>query len=1507
MSKIYSLAILFLLNSIVLKSTAQQIKVNSTTVCTGSQNHFSIPRFALPPSTNIESYTYYVGPDTVTTTENEYRVSFAPGTYNAVAKIALSNGTVLNTNTITFRVASRPIAHFTFANGSTFCSNDSAVCVSNTSIQTSLPLAKALWVWGDNTMTDSTYANACHQYNNSGTFNILLQVIDSIGCAAETSHVVTIGNKINPIIDWEGQPNCFGSTYTFSNNYSTAIKSYSWDFGDGQSYSATSPFTNEQTKHIDSITHTFTIAGPFTPTLSITDSNGCTAVQSQNYAKQGMRPTNIVISRNITSSKSQFDQLNQQTFCTKDNSVYFRLEDEDALFAQTLNAFSSFLWTFNDPMSMYFNFNSNSRNLSHTFQGGGGQYIVKFDISASLPNCIFYDTISIVGPQAKIENASIGITIQPNQKYQVTGADTIDFVNATEANGITTKLQHLWNFDDDFAPKCTAYSVPKTGSILPFTTAQEQYYNSNHFYIVNGTTFSGKMNCRWSLDSLPRHKYTNWDTVFQWYQNGKQFPAFWGIPNIQPNTPILTYGNTYRKTYDPFLLKAGTVEPIPPQIIITPNNNINYYLSRYDTTIYRNGYDVLPNSTQTFYEYGFHHYVVRPFTARLTVSDSFSTHCTSQNEITISHGKSDARELNINGKQCSGSMPNGVAFEFPNSKNTIVLINFDSLADRKDGTPCAIDGFVGYQGGSTPGGLSFPPFFSQPNFNTPLSMWQDGTGNKLYYHYGLNAPANRPPPADTANGFVTIGVIIGSGCANPPFCTQAEVYSDTVWYHNIIQIQNLDSRFTINKNQQYNSSLYSKNESITVYPKTPHQSNVKYDLWQWGDGMLTVDSFLYAKDVNLSQNYTDGYFINGSRRVRYHYSIDNNNIVLIDSIEFPNGYPGSRFRIDSISNNNCAGNSRTYLVNDSALLLLPITHSLVKSSYEISDDPTLPTINKVVHLIVNTNGCLQYSSDLITIGIIDSIESINNTSSVLCVGEKIKVKGYARYFRCDNSITELPFNPNYSCTNGMYNDYPYTQLSFDTLDFWRVNKNQTANIKYTYLNPITNKQDTIYYEKMFWNFGDGSPIFKGLSAEHNYEESGKYVISMITRDSVGGWDTCFKEITVSVPIAKIGFPLNTFWPYEPKTTIMCGEDVLFIDSSKVSDISNTNDFIKTNYWWFGDRGDSTEWQLTNTAGYFNHPYTANGLFNIKLVSESNLGCTDTAHARIFINGPRPAFKLLSDAVGCAPYTVKLANQADMFGKFITPNGTTLPSDTPTRTTYFNFGEDTSPLIVTKRKDTVEYTFATEGQYSIVATGSDAPIGGQNSCDLAVFPNTAAGNPHITITVYDVNTNGIVGKSKVALSASEFYSVSRTPHANYHWNIIGGTITSGNNDSSTIQIIWGTSDGNYKLICHKSTNSCFTSDTLQIAVGNTTSIKETTLNNAVSIYPNPASNQFTVKVNSSLNINAKLILFDMLGKKQLEQPITQGEQTFDVQFLKVGIYFIEVTTGEEKWIQKLIIE
>ncbi len=119
------------------------------------------------------------------------------------------------------------------------------------------------WDFGDG--TSSTDPNPTHTYATPNDYQVKLTVTDSTNHTGSTTKTVTVTQHLAPTANIQVTPN--GMSPSFDGTGSTAtdgatIQTYAWTFGDGGTSSSATP------------SHTYAAPGPYTVTLTVTDSLG---------------------------------------------------------------------------------------------------------------------------------------------------------------------------------------------------------------------------------------------------------------------------------------------------------------------------------------------------------------------------------------------------------------------------------------------------------------------------------------------------------------------------------------------------------------------------------------------------------------------------------------------------------------------------------------------------------------------------------------------------------------------------------------------------------------------------------------------------------------------------------------------------------------------------------------------------------------------------------------------------------------------------------------------------------------------------------------------------------------------------------------------------------------------------------------------------------------------------------------------------------------------------------
>ena len=166
------------------------------------------------------------------------------------------------------------------------------------------PVTSYRWNFGDGARAEGRIVN--HAFRVEGSYLVTLEIGDGYGRYASTSETMTVGVGVAPTAAFLVIPTSpfAGQAATFDASGSKAspgrtIRSYSWDFGDGDvKMGLTSPTT----------THDYLTAGSFTVTLTITDDLGKTAQATQSVTVRGdspvadftFSPPNPVVGTNVT-------------------------------------------------------------------------------------------------------------------------------------------------------------------------------------------------------------------------------------------------------------------------------------------------------------------------------------------------------------------------------------------------------------------------------------------------------------------------------------------------------------------------------------------------------------------------------------------------------------------------------------------------------------------------------------------------------------------------------------------------------------------------------------------------------------------------------------------------------------------------------------------------------------------------------------------------------------------------------------------------------------------------------------------------------------------------------------------------------------------------------------------------------------------------------------------------------------------------------------------------------
>ncbi len=130
--------------------------------------------------------------------------------------------------------------------------------------------ANYTWDFGDGSSSGSGGNPATHSYGNFGTYTVSLNVTDIWGCTASANTVIDVKKPdVSGTVSATSGCIPYGTSFTANATIpvNSTVATYAWDFGDGNTSATT----------VNSTNHTYTVRGSYTPQLTITTSEGCTA------------------------------------------------------------------------------------------------------------------------------------------------------------------------------------------------------------------------------------------------------------------------------------------------------------------------------------------------------------------------------------------------------------------------------------------------------------------------------------------------------------------------------------------------------------------------------------------------------------------------------------------------------------------------------------------------------------------------------------------------------------------------------------------------------------------------------------------------------------------------------------------------------------------------------------------------------------------------------------------------------------------------------------------------------------------------------------------------------------------------------------------------------------------------------------------------------------------------------------------------------------------------------
>jgi PKD repeat protein len=236
------------------------------------------------PDGTIDSYDWDFGDGTSATGETVTHAYAQDGTYTATLTVTDDDGEE-GTGSAQVEVADiDPVVAFSYSPTSPAAQSPVQFTDESTSYD-----GVASWSWdfdGDGT-EDSASQNPAHSYNSAGEYTVSLTVEEADGDSDMATQIITVSAPNQPPDANAGpdQTANEGETVNFDGSSSSdsdgTIDSYDWDFGD------------ETTGAGETTAHEYADNGIYTVTLTVTDTNGATGMDTATVTIENVAPAAV--------------------------------------------------------------------------------------------------------------------------------------------------------------------------------------------------------------------------------------------------------------------------------------------------------------------------------------------------------------------------------------------------------------------------------------------------------------------------------------------------------------------------------------------------------------------------------------------------------------------------------------------------------------------------------------------------------------------------------------------------------------------------------------------------------------------------------------------------------------------------------------------------------------------------------------------------------------------------------------------------------------------------------------------------------------------------------------------------------------------------------------------------------------------------------------------------------------------------------------------------------------
>ncbi len=768
---------------------------SKTKYCLHDTSRFTAIGSNLSPSYSWDFDDPYSGSENTDTSNQPKHIFSHTGWFNV--SLIVNDGTCKDTITHTILILDLPIAKIKVLSP---CLASSTSLASLSSSDTLDQISSYSWQYGDG--TTGTGASTLHTYAATGNNTVLLKITTTNGCIDSANKSISIFDKLTLIKSFDSL--CQEDEIDFDVNTGTSTAAqWQWDFGDSTTGNISNPL------------HQYSKSGLFKPQITVTYSNGakCSAADAV-YVYALPDASFYIISDSIQ--------------CYKNNQVCIKLNNPNQLLTRRSVAFDDGFVDDFSPLT--------DSIVCHTYtDAGGSKYTLSISIldnhfcaaSYNVKQKVTIHPLLIANFDNKASNGCFGTPVTINnlsnfrppfvKKFKWT------FGDGAVDSSTWSSVYHKYVADGQFSIKLF---LKDTYNCIDSMTSSNTIRNTT--FVIDAKRDSMNGHC-YSRNRLYYSQTPIAGAGVRWYLGSQDSSFGWKTAAyIRSTGTFKSYIRIDKNgcdsiTYiDTFVING----PIARYGLVS-----NQYQCQIKDTV------ELTNSSITFRN--------GPLSIHWDAVDIFANNCT----IDTKNGNN----LNMNCRYSIDSLIFRHMYK-PGKENCYYpkIVVSDSLTGCNDSVtinlplrpPDASQGLPFFRSIGCIGPEQYKTITLDLSRTQPIcgreaawTMWDStcaaNSGNFNAY-WNLNSRTHNygydNQPCDS-NGFVTIGIIIQNG--KDSF---GRTCRDTAFYHNVLQFQKVDPRFTSN----YNPNIhYCKNSTITFFPDTKYQDSIGSMVWDWGDGSST--------------------------------------------------------------------------------------------------------------------------------------------------------------------------------------------------------------------------------------------------------------------------------------------------------------------------------------------------------------------------------------------------------------------------------------------------------------------------------------------------------------------------------------------------------------------------------------------------------------------------------------------------------------------------------------------